>query len=157
MGTDSHRGYVCSLSEPCFPLWVSMSPPSSLMATNILFGIVSRISEYSWKQTPLNPITTCKHNSVLICLEEFIVKNFLPLGMEKLPVAMRIQGVARWSASGMLQNEVFEVVWQLANTSTPADRTSLKFTHCLEISCMHTKVGGWLASFVLRFVAEVYI
>ena len=154
---DSHQGYVCSLSEPCFPLRVSMSPPSSLMATNILFGIVSRISEYSWKQTPLNPITTCKHNSVLICLEEFIIKNFLPLGMEKLPVAMRIQGVARWSASGMLQNEVFEVVWQLANTSTPADRTSLKFTHCLEISCMHTKVGGWLASFVLRFVAEVYI
>ena len=157
MGTDSHRGYICSLSEPCFPLQVSMSPPSSLMATNILFGIVSRISEYSWKQTPLNPITTCKHNSVLIRLEEFIVKNFLPLGMEKLPVAMRIRGVARWSASGMLQNEVFEVVWQLANTSTPADRTSLKFTHRLEISCMRTKVGGWLASFVLRFVAEVYI
>ena len=56
---------------------------------NSLLWVVSRVSKKSRIDATLDTINTFNHNTVHVCMYEFLVKYFRPDGMHYLPAAMR--------------------------------------------------------------------
>ena len=53
-----------------------------------LFWIVSQISENSGVYSPGDPVEAFHNNSILVCLDEFIVKQYPPDRMNKFSFAV---------------------------------------------------------------------
>ena len=61
----------------------------------------------------LNAIATLNHNSMLICFQEFIIKNDCPLSMIEFSMTMGHEHVVWTLSTKMLCGEGFKCIWEL--------------------------------------------
>ena len=57
--------------------------------SNLLFRIISRVGKKSRIDSSLNSINTLDDNSIVVGMNEVVVKNFVPDGMHKFTAAVR--------------------------------------------------------------------
>lgn len=95
---DKYPCYECCWEE----LWIAvldMFVPTK--TRDQLLWVICRVGKYSKIKAPFNAITTFDHNTVLISLQKVIVKQFFPLRVEELPLAMSHKCFARTFAAAV--------------------------------------------------------
>ena len=61
-----------------------------------------------------NPIATVNHNSVLVCFQEFIIKDDCPLSMIDFLMTMGHEYAAWAFSTQILHGECFKCIWELS-------------------------------------------
>ena len=84
---------------------------------DLLLWIVSWICKNTRKQAPLNGVWTHYNDSMLVRLNKFLVKYFLPLAMKKFPMTVCKESITRPLIFEMIEHEILEVVRKLRGIS----------------------------------------
>jgi hypothetical protein len=59
---------------------------------NVLFRIISRISEYSRKNSPQYSVSAFHNNTMAIRVKKVLIQQNIPTSMKHLPAAVRMNG-----------------------------------------------------------------
>jgi len=87
-----------------------------LKILDLLLLVVRRICKYVGVKTMLNAITAPNHHSMLMCFQEFIIKDDHPLSMVDFSLTVG-HGCAAWALSTkMLHRKGFKCIRELSFT-----------------------------------------
>ena len=80
---------------------------------DLLLWVVSRIHEYARVEAMFDAIKAGNYDSMLVCFEEFIIKDDSPLSMIYLLVAMCYECAIRSFPTNEFLCKGFEFIWEL--------------------------------------------
>ena len=96
---------------------------------------------------------------MLICLEEFVIQKYFPLGMDDLTSTMSHKHFTRlivWPK--IFGGKILESIWQLSNTMSLQDEVDDgNCAYGLKIGNMFAQVTRWFAPAIFRFISKVQI
>jgi hypothetical protein len=93
-----------------------VGPQVDSVKKHLLLGIVGRICEDAREKSAKDAVFALDHNSVLIGVEELVVKKQMPDLMHEFTAAVG-QNIGRGCVAGQILEEVVKRVWQLRNES----------------------------------------